>query len=84
MSTQNDHYIELIAKNLKILRQLKNFTKQQLAKDSGILYQSIQKYEKGKNFPDESKIKIANALGIDVKLFFDKDLQTKIIDAINV
>lgn len=63
---------EYVGSRVRLKRLEKNLTQHQLAKNIGITFQQIQKYEKGVNRISSSKLfEIANALKVPVTYFFD-------------
>ncbi|WP_303007061.1 helix-turn-helix domain-containing protein, partial [Romboutsia ilealis] len=56
-----------LGRNIKLIRQTKNITREDLAKKLNISYSSIEKYEQGlRGFRVEIIDKFAEALGVSV------------------
>lgn len=74
MNEENLYYI--VAQNIKKYRKLKGWTQVKLAMESNISVDYLKKIETksgcNKQFSLDTIQKIANALDIDVKNFFDK------------
>ena len=65
----------MIADNLKNIRVFKGKTRSQLSKDSGVNETTIWKVETGKCDPSVATLeKLANALGVNVSIFFASKL----------
>lgn len=57
---------------LKGLREERNLSQKELAQKTGLSIGSIQGYEQGRYNPKlEAIVKIAGALGVDLKVFYD-------------
>jgi transcriptional regulator with XRE-family HTH domain len=62
-----------VGKRLRLRRSILGLSQEELAKTLGITFQQVQKYEKGINRVSSSRLfDVANALGVDVKFFFDE------------
>ncbi|MEM6627743.1 MAG: helix-turn-helix transcriptional regulator [Pseudomonadota bacterium] len=69
MATDVDIYV---GKRLRRRRRLLGLTQQDLAKEVGVRFQQIQKYECGANRITASRLfDLANALNVNVSYFFD-------------
>ena len=77
-STADDS--EEIGERIKELRKSKGVSQKELAQKAGLSIGSIQGYEQGRYNPKlEAIAKIAGALGVDLKVFYD-DLPQKTIE----
>mgnify|MGYP005607338527 FL=1 len=74
MNEANEANINIIiATNLRIARQVKGLTLQDIGKLLGITYQQCQKYETGKHTIPICKLLImANHMDIPISFFFEK------------
>jgi len=75
MTHDDNYYYNIIRKNIKKYRKLANLTQQQLADRTGISMNYIAKIESKKmqrGFTIVVAGRIADALGIDIKLLFEK------------
>lgn len=71
---------EEIGERIKELRKSKGVSQKELAQKTGLSIGSIQGYEQGRYNPKlEAIVKIAGALGVDLKVFYD-DLPQKTIE----
>lgn len=71
---------EEIGERIKELRKSKGVSQKELAQKTGLSIGSIQGYEQGRYNPKlEVIVKIAGALGVDLKVFYD-DLPQKTIE----
>ena len=69
-----------IGEKIKGIRKERGLTQKELAKQTGLSLDSIQGYEQGRYNPKlEAIAKIAGALGVDLKVFYD-DLPQKTIE----
>ena len=69
--TKIDH---VIARNIALIRKAKGVSQQTLAKELGISFQQIQKYENGTNRIAASRLyQMAECLSVSIKDFFPKD-----------
>lgn len=60
-----------VGSRIRLQRNLKNMTQQQLSDKIGITFQQIQKYEKGTNRVGASRLQaISEILGVPVSFFF--------------
>lgn len=63
----------IIATNLRIARQVKGLTLQDVGKVLGITYQQCQKYETGKHtIPICKLLIVANHMNLPINFFFEK------------
>ena len=63
---------EEIGERIKELRKSKKVSQKELAQKTGLSIGSIQGYEQGRYNPKlEAIVKIAGALGVDLKVFYD-------------
>lgn len=72
----NDHYYNIIRKNIKKYRKEKKFTQQQLAEATDLSVDYICEIEsltKNKSFSIVTLGRIADVLKIDIKEFFNED-----------
>lgn len=71
-----DSIRSIFAKNLRDLRKSQGLTQEDLAKKAGYLPSAYNRWETGKNWPEEETIsRIAKALGVqESTLFFDETL----------
>ncbi|MCY4032239.1 MAG: helix-turn-helix transcriptional regulator [Hyphomicrobiales bacterium] len=61
-----------VGKRIKQLRWLKGMTQQQLAKQVGVKFQQVQKYETGANRVSASRLwQLCEALNVPVSFFFE-------------
>lgn len=61
-----------VGKRIKQLRWLKGMTQQQLAKQIGVKFQQVQKYETGANRVSASRMwQLSEALNVTVSFFFE-------------
>ena len=61
-----------VGKRIKQLRWLKGMTQQQLAKQIGVKFQQVQKYETGANRVSASRLwQLCEALNVPVSFFFE-------------
>ena len=61
-----------VGKRVKQLRWLKGMTQQQLAKEVGVKFQQVQKYETGANRVSASRLwQLCEALEVPVSFFFE-------------
>lgn len=66
-----------IGNRIQKYRKLRNMTQDELSKQSGIYLSTIKKYENGERNPKpEQLLKIAEALGVSVTVFFNYDINT--------
>lgn len=66
-----------IGEKIRLYRELRGLTQDQLGELSGIYSATIRKYELGIRNPKQDQlIKIANGLGINVSVFYDFDIET--------
>ena len=66
-----------IASKIKKIRKLKNMTQEDLSSASGINISTIKKYETGIRIPKREQLaKIADALGVNVNDFYERDIKT--------
>ena len=75
-SHPNDYYYNIIRKNIKKYRIEKEFTQQSLAEaaDLSVDYISeIESHKKNKGFSIATLGKIADALEVDIRRFFDNE-----------
>ena len=75
MIHDDNYYYDIIRKNIKEYRKKANLTQQQLADKAGISMNYIAKIESKKmqrGFTIVVIGRIADALGIDIKLLFEK------------
>ena len=75
MIHDDNYYYDIIRKNIKEYRKKANLTQQQLADKAGISMNYIAKIESKKmqrGFTIVVAGRIADALGIDIKLLFEK------------
>lgn len=73
MNPKGAHPIDvLVGTKVRHFRTLRGMSQETLGETVGVTFQQVQKYEKGSNRISASRlVQIANALGIDVRLFFD-------------
>jgi len=70
---------EEIGERIKELRKSKKVSQKELAQKTGLSIGSIQGYEQGRYNPKlEAIVKIAGALGVDLKVFYDDLLKENI------
>lgn len=72
----NDHYYNIIRKNIKKYRKEKHLTQQQLAEETDLSVDYICEIEsptKNKSFSIVTLGRIADVLETDIKEFFNKD-----------
>lgn len=63
-----------IGKNIKLIRQKKNITREELAEKLNVSYSSIEKHEQGlRGFRIETLNKFAEALGVSINELLDSD-----------
>jgi transcriptional regulator with XRE-family HTH domain len=62
------HTNELLAKNVKALRESKSWTQQHLADTAGILLRTVQRVEKGDGASLETLGALANAFDVEIEL----------------
>jgi transcriptional regulator with XRE-family HTH domain len=63
---------KIIGKTIRFLRISRNITQGVLAKELGITFQQIQKYEKGLNKVSASSLfKLSEFFGVEINFFFD-------------
>ncbi len=77
MKHVDDYYFDVIRKNIKKYRKLKNLTQQELADKAGLTMNYISKIESLKmqrGFTIPSLTRIADALEIDIKELFNEDI----------
>lgn len=73
MSRKADEMDHHIGMKLKMLRVSKNMSQGNLAKDLGITFQQVQKYEKATNRISASRLyEIASILNVDIHYFFNE------------
>ena len=66
-----------IAEKIKKFRKIKNMSQEELAEISGINISTIKKYECGlRNPKPDQLLKIANALGVSIHVFFSYEINT--------
>ena len=66
-----------IGEKIRLYRELRGLTQDQLGELSGIYSATIRKYELGIRKPKQDQlIKISNGLGINVSVFYDFDVET--------
>ena len=76
MKHVDTYYFDVIRKNIKKYRKLKNLTQQELADKAGLTMNYISKIESIKmqrGFTIPSLTRIADALEIDIKELFNED-----------
>lgn len=62
-----------VGKRIRLLRGLRKYSQERLAKALGITFQQIQKYERGTNRIGAGRLyEIAKILGVPVGFFFDE------------
>lgn len=62
-----------VGKRLRLKRTILGMSQEELAKNLGITFQQVQKYEKGVNRIGSSRLfDIAQVLGVPVSFFFDE------------
>lgn len=73
MNPKGAHPIDvLVGTKVRHFRTLRGMSQETLGETVGVTFQQVQKYEKGSNRISASRlVQIANALSIDVRLFFD-------------
>ena len=71
--TEGLHKIdEYVGKRMRLRRQMLNITQQKLAELSGVTFQQIQKYEKGKNRISASRLwDLCRYLEVEPNFFFE-------------
>ena len=72
----NDHYYNILRKNIKKYRKQKKFTQQQLADETDLSVDYICEIEsltKNKSFSIVTLGRIADVLEIDIKEFFNNE-----------
>ena len=77
MKHRDNYYFDVIRKNIKKYRKLKNLTQQELADKAGLTMNYISKIESLKmqrGFTIPSLTRIADALEIDIKELFNEDI----------
>lgn len=73
-----------IGEKIKYYRKMQGLTQETLGKLSGIIPETIKKYERGDRNPKPKQLlKIANALGVSIYVFMDFDIKT-VADALAV
>lgn len=71
--------LERISKNVKIYRESKGLTQQELAELSGLHRNYIASVEKGdRNLTVITLTRIANALNIEIQRLFDEEVQQEL------
>lgn len=72
--TPSDASVDIhVGSRIKSRRLLMGYSQERLAKEIGVTFQQIQKYERGLNRVHASKLwKIAKILGVSVNFFFDE------------
>ena len=76
MKHRDNFYFDVIRKNIKKYRKIKNLTQQELADKAGLTMNYISKIESIKmqrGFTITSLTRIADALEIDIKELFSED-----------
>lgn len=64
-----------LSHNIQRIRKLKKRSVQELADEMGVKKQSIYEWEAGKYAPSKENLdRLAKALGVEVKVFFDENL----------
>ena len=73
MDPKTPHPIDVhVGNRIRLRRKLINMTQEQLARDLGITFQQVQKYERGSNRVSASRLfQIAEILDVTVTFFFD-------------
>lgn len=76
-----------VGKELRLLRTLKGMSQERLARELGVTFQQVQKYEKGANRLSASMLyRAAQALNVPISAFFAgleglrPDLSTQFVD----
>lgn len=72
------HSVDIeVGKRIRMQRTLHRISQTELGNRIGVTFQQVQKYERGSNRVSASKlVEIANALDVDVRLFFDNIEET--------
>ena len=76
MKHADNYYFDIIRRNIKKYRKLKNLTQQQLADEAGLTMNYISKIESQKmqrGFTIVSLTRIADALEVNIKNLFDEE-----------
>ena len=75
MKHSDDYYYDIIRTNIKKIRKEKNLTQEQLAEKAGMSYDyltEIESLKRKKSFSIAVLGRIADALEVDIKDFFNK------------
>lgn len=71
---------DVIARNIAALRIEKKYTQKELAEKIGLVKSSITNYETGTRTPSFEILQdIANALDVDIKTFFEKNIDSSLL-----
>lgn len=67
------HKVDIeVGKKIRVQRTMRKMSQTELGNRIGVTFQQVQKYERGSNRVSASKlVEIAQALDVDVRLFFD-------------
>ncbi len=67
---------DILAKNIRFFREQNGLTQRELAKQIGVSWEMISRYENGKSIPDIKKLwKLANAFNIPVGALFEQQVK---------